>query len=233
MIRAAEIVCRVASESAVKGSELYCSTVNPVNSADSQTWATWASAFATFGLLVLAVFAWRSSRSQIRLMRDESKEATRRNQELIQANQNLEDRRNMQESIFDYLGAHADMFAAGSRSMEEVNLASVQLRKSSLRFIMLHEFPGRSGEIANFDDVAIMLTKSAVRNPRDRDLSRGRNMVFNQVNGILRDLNDGRLDGGDVHGEFQKSFSELVKEYDIYLPASLVNLARRRGLLDD
>ncbi|MGP5256400.1 hypothetical protein [Glutamicibacter sp. BW77] len=233
MITADTITCRIPSETAIKLKELSCSVANPVSSADSQTWATWISAVATVVLAVFAIAAWRSSQAQIKHMKDESVKATERNHDQILASANLEHQRNLEESLFDYLGAHADIFAAGSGDQEALRLASVQLRKKSLRFIILRSLPGRSGEMTNLDDLAMMMAEAGTHTPHDGDLRYGRNELFNGVHNILRDFHEEKLPPEKLREEFRELFVRIMNGYDEYLDPEYVKLAENRGWLNE
>lgn len=251
MFKTDAIVCRIPTEAAIKVDKLFCDVAYPVNSADSQTWATWASAIFTLGLLVFAVAAWKSSQAQIRHMKnesalaakwnqeqmrhmkEESDKATERNQDQIIASENLEDRRNRETALFEYLGAHAEIFTAGSGNQEALRAAGAKLRKASLRFIILNAFPGRSGEITNLDDLSMKMAEAGTHTPNDGDLLYGRNSIFNGVHSILRDYHDGRLEGDQIRHEFHDLFVRTMKTYSEYLDPHYVELAERRGWLID
>lgn len=166
-------------------------------------------------------------------MKDESTTATKRSEDAILANENLAHRRNLEESLFDYLGAHADIFAAGSGDQEALRLASVQLRKTGLRFIILHSFPGRSGEITNLDDLAMKMAEAGTFTPNDDILVRGRNELFNGVHNILRDFHEGKLLAERIRDAFHELFIRIMRDYDDYLDPEYVKLAENRGWLKE
>lgn len=69
MIISDGIRCLIPSDTAIKSTELFCSTSSPVSSVDSATWAAWITALGTVALAIFAIFAWNNSRETLEHMR--------------------------------------------------------------------------------------------------------------------------------------------------------------------
>lgn len=250
MILAETLKCTVPSANAVKDAVIYCVS-NPTNATDiSTSVATWATAAFTFLLAVLAYYAWVSSKKQLKHMKNDSEAAADRAQrdldaaeerarDAILAAANIESRKEVDSSLFGYLSAHIDLFAASADSLKSLPEAQANLRKANLRFIMVYAFPGRSGEILNFDDLMMMLAEARREwlstNPggiEARELSFALEYGFNVVNNGLRDLYQGKLEALEFRASLPNTFSFLANQYGEYLPVAYIKKATERGWLD-
>lgn len=244
----------------MRGGKLYYTT-NLGQALDSAALAPWVSAVATIVLAIFAIAAWRSSRKQLTHMKADSLAAEVRSRreleaaearatDTILASSNLESRREMDSAQFSYLSAHADLFAASAGNLEALQRAQVNLRKASIRFIMVYEFPGLTGEITNFDELMMFLAEARARQNDWRlstkfriepdgerhqvisELAIGMQYGFTVVSNGLRDLYQERVDPLEFCARLPEAFIYLANKYEDHLPESYVKTARERGWMD-
>ncbi|MGL3805861.1 hypothetical protein ACSYDW_07150 [Paeniglutamicibacter sp. R2-26] len=257
MILTETLECTVPSPNAVKDAVIYCVT-NPTNGPDiSGSVADWAMVLITILLAALATLAWHEAKKsadamekQLHQMKTDSEAvaeraqqdfvaAEERSNDAIAAAAELESQREVDSSLFGYLSAHIDLFAASADPLKSLPEAQANLRKANLRFIMVYAFPGRSGEIINFDDLMMLLAEARREQLRiypdgyeARELSFALDHGFNVVNNGLRDLYQGKLGALEFRERLPDTFAYLANQYGEHLPEAYMKKAKERGWLE-
>lgn len=101
---------------------------------------------------------------------------------------------------------------------------------------MVYAFPGRSGEILNFDDIMMSLAEArhhelsvAQGQAGDRILCRSLKHGFNVVNYGLRDLYQGKIEALEFRNSLRGEFAYLAKRSEDYLPIPCFDKAKAFG----
>jgi len=203
---------------------------------------TMVTAIATCALALFAVLAWKSAQKQVRQMEEDSAAAEKRFAKQLSADRNNELRNKMEESLFGYLSAHADVIAASTGTGMPIGLAQTQVKKANIRFRMVWALPGLGGELTNFDTIMTMLatTRLDEDGPGSRRPFGNRGVQaetallhgFQNLSVHVSDLYQKRIDPLGFRKALADDFREILRTNEHLLVAEYVQHMRKRGMFE-